>query len=66
MTLCYSMIMKLSEYQKKKIEDQQKKAMKLYKQGLTTREVGKALGKSHTWAWNSVRKMSTVGSIDKS
>ena len=52
--------------QKKKIEDRQKKAMKLYKQGLTTREVGSALGKSHTWAWNAIRKMSTVGAIDKS
>lgn len=58
--------MKMSEYQKKKIEEQQKKAMKLYKQGLTTREVGKALGKSHTWAWNSIKKMSTVVAVDKS
>ena len=58
--------MKTSEYQKKKIEDRQKKAMKLYKQGLTTREVGKALNKSHTWAWNAIKKMSTAGVVDKS
>ena len=58
--------MKISEYQKKKIEDRQKKAMKLYRQGLTTREVGSALGKSHTWAWNAIRKMSTVEAVDKS
>ena len=58
--------MKLSEYQKKKIEDRQRKAMKLYKQGLTTREIGKALERSHTWVWNAVKKMSTAGSVDKS
>lgn len=58
--------MKLSEYQKKKIEDRQKKAFELYKQGLTTREIGKALEMSHTWVWNAVRKMSTVGAVDKS
>lgn len=57
--------MKISEYQKKKIEDRKKKAMKLYKQGLTTREVGSALGKSHTWAWNAIKEMSTVGQLTR-
>ncbi len=66
MTLCYSIVMKMSQYQKQKIEEQCEKAMELYKKGLTTREVGRALGKSHTWAWNAVRRLSTAGASDKS
>ena len=60
------MTMKMSQYQKEKKDEQQEKAVELYKKGLTTREVGKALGRSHTWAWNAVRKMSTVIANDKS
>ena len=66
MALCYSMAMKMSQYQKQIRDKQKEKAIELYKKGQTTREVGRALGKSHTWAWNVVRKMSTVPITDKS
>jgi hypothetical protein len=50
-----------SIFQIKKIEELKKKALILYKQGLTTREVGKAVGKSHQWVAVAVReKLSTV------
>jgi len=37
-----------------------KEARRLYKEGLTTRVIGKALGMSHTWVWEQVRDLSTV------
>lgn len=37
----------------------QKKAYKLWKSGLTTREVGAIMKKSHEWVAIAVRKLST-------
>lgn len=51
--------MKLSPYRQKIIDEKKRKAIKLYKQGLTMREVGKSLGKSRTWVWDAVKKLST-------
>lgn len=56
--------MKKSIYQQEKDKTLAAKALILYKQGLTLREVGKAVDKSHEW----VRKaISTIhnGAVDK-
>ena len=50
--------MKTSTYQKDKKLEEKKKAFTLYKQGLTTREVSKIMGKSHTWVANVVNELS--------
>ena len=51
----------LSKYQKRNREELKGKAILLYQQGLTTREVGKIVGKSHQWVAVAVReKLSTV------
>jgi len=53
-------------YKDKKTKEVADKAVLMYKQGLTTREIGKIVGKSHAWVALRVReKLSTVGSIDK-
>jgi len=52
--------MKLSKFQQKKNLLLRAKAKKLYKQGLSTREVGKIIGRSHTWVENAVKSLSTV------
>ena len=41
--------MKRSVYQIQKIEQLKKKAIQLYRQGYTLREVGKVIGRSHQW-----------------
>jgi orotate phosphoribosyltransferase-like protein len=43
--------MKRSIHQTKKINELKRKALLLYEKGLTTREVGKIIGRSHTWVW---------------
>lgn len=40
---------KLSPARRKRLEEFQSKARKLYAAGFTLREVGRALGKSHAW-----------------
>jgi transposase-like protein len=50
---------KLSPYQQQKRQELQKKAFQLYKQGLTTREVGRALGKSYEWVRTAVLALSS-------
>ena len=50
--------MNKSPYLDRKRRAQYAKALALYKQGLTTREIGKALGKSHAWAALAVKKVS--------
>lgn len=52
-------VMNLSTYQKKKIEKRRAKARRMYRQGLTTREIGKIMKKSHTWVWKAVAELST-------
>jgi len=53
-------------YKDKKTEELANKAVLMYKQGLTTREIGKVIGKSHAWVALKVReKLLTVKGIDK-
>ena len=57
----------MSPYQAKKKEQKKRKAIALYKQGMTLREVGKALSMSHEWVGQVVReKLSTVPILDNS
>ena len=51
---------KLSLYQIQKRDELKKKAMKLYKQGLTTREIAPLVKKSHTWVAQAIRELSTA------
>lgn len=49
--------MKVSKYQKNKINELQDKAYDLYRQGtLTTRQVGSIVGRSCSWVSKSVRE----------
>jgi len=48
--------MKRSIYQIKRIEELKKKAIRLYKQGIPLREVGKLVGRSHQWVWLVLRE----------
>lgn len=57
--------MNQSIFQIKKRQELKIKTKKLYKQGLTTREVGSIVGKSHQWVADVVRELSTEGTIDK-
>jgi transposase len=41
--------MKQSVYRSKKREELIKKAARLYKEGMSTRQVAAIIGKSHTW-----------------
>jgi len=41
--------MKRSIYQIKKLEQVKKKAIQLYRQGYTLRQVGQLVGRSHQW-----------------
>lgn len=51
--------MPISKYQKRNKDKLKEKAKKLYRQGLTTREVGKIIGKSHEWVAKSVKEKLT-------
>lgn len=51
--------MKPSEYQRKKTEELKKKAQALYKDGLSTREVGEVIKRSHAWVALAVKELST-------
>ena len=57
--------MKISPYRQALKEKRDAKACQLYKQGLTTREIGKILGVSFTTVWKATRKLSTVSPINK-
>ena len=52
----------MNKYQIKKKEEIKKQVIALHKQGLTTRNIGEIFGKSHTWAWDIVKHLSTVSS----
>jgi DNA invertase Pin-like site-specific DNA recombinase len=56
---------KLSVYQHELLEKKREKARRLYKQGFTTREVGNMVGKSRTWVWEAIKKLSTEIKNDK-
>lgn len=49
--------MKQSIYQIKKREALREKARKLYREGLSLRQVGNALGKSHQWVAEAVKAL---------
>lgn len=49
--------MKLSPYRAKRKKELEKRAVILYKRGLTLREVGKVLSRSHTWAWRVINSL---------
>lgn len=57
--------MKRSEFQLLIIEKTKQKAYELYKQGYTTREVGKIIGKSHEWVARVVRSYPQPRNVDK-
>lgn len=50
---------KKTEYQMKKDLEEARKVMTLYKKGITLREIGRVMGKSHEW----VRRR--IGLLDK-
>jgi len=47
--------MKMSKYKKQEIEEKIKQAKELYKTGLSTRAVGKVVGRSHEWVAKKVK-----------
>lgn len=42
------------KYQKEKRERLYSEALSLFKNGFSSRKIGKLLGRSHTWAWRAV------------
>jgi len=51
--------MTISKYKKASIDKLKAKAKLLYKEGLSTREVGKIIGKSHEWVAQVVKEKLT-------
>lgn len=51
--------MKISIYQQKQKELLREKARKLYREGLSLRQVGKALSKSHQWVADAIKHYKT-------
>ena len=58
--MCIMIYEMLNKYKKKKIEKLKIKARKLYKQGLTLREIGKILNKSHQWVYMAIKNEKQV------
>jgi transposase-like protein len=52
--------MKMSTYQSAKKLKVKEKALELYKQGLSLREVSRVVGMSHQWVKNAVSELSPV------
>lgn len=50
--------------QLKRIEELKERTLKLHLTGMTTRDIGIVIGKSHTWVANAIRDLSTDG-VDK-
>ena len=50
----------MSKYRKAILDKIKDKAISLYKKGMTTREVGKILGKSHAWVAKVVKNIPKV------
>lgn len=51
--------MSVSKFKKSKINELKRKAMVLYQQGLSTRDVAKVVNRSHQWVAIAVRGLST-------
>jgi len=51
----YNKIMTISKYKKASVDKLKEKAIQLYKEGLSTREVGKIVKRSHEWVAKVVR-----------
>jgi transposase-like protein len=49
--------MVVSKYQKEKINKLKKKAVKLYRQGLTLRDIEPIVGKSYEWIRGAVKEL---------
>ena len=49
--------MKISPFQRARKEKLRKKAITLYREGFSTREVGQTLKRSHTWVWRHVKDL---------
>jgi hypothetical protein len=49
--------MKPTKYQLAAIRSLKERAYELYTQGMTTRQIGKEIGKSHTWAANAINEL---------
>ena len=47
---------KQTPYQKQIIERKKSEAFGLYKQGLTYREIGARVGRSHTWVMDAIKE----------
>ena len=47
----------ISKYRRKRIESEKKRAFKLYKTGLSLRDVAKVVGKSHVWVGTAVKEL---------
>jgi hypothetical protein len=47
--------MPISPFRKLKNQDLADRAFTLYKEGLSLRDVSKAIGRSHTWVWLQIR-----------
>lgn len=52
--------MQPSIYKKKKTLEMKEKALALYKEGLSTREVAKVVNRSHQWVAVAIRELSPV------
>ena len=49
--------MTLSKYQLQEVKKLKIKAFKLYKQGLTTRQVGELINRSHAWVALAIKEL---------
>lgn len=58
--------MGLSQFKIEKIKKMHIKAWDFYRTGLSTREIGKLMGKSHTWVWNAIKERVATKSVDNS
>lgn len=58
--------MPISKYQKKISDDLKKQALKMYKTGMNVRDIGKIIGKSHTWVWKGLKELEKKEPIDRS
>jgi len=54
-----------SIYQQRKIEKKKEKARKLYREGLTLREVGLLVGKSYQWVADALKEPQKRIPLDK-